>query len=237
MYRSLLLLIVLLFFAGGGWAQPEYSRPAPSTAAPTQPEPTISSVGTASTLVTPEFVEFRIRKRFTGPSIEAAVEQALEFETKVRDALAKAKLIPLQLVFSGIAIPDTTKLEVYATLWLRFTSVVFNDQENGPRQFAALCDKMRAFAESMDCSIKGPIIGVQDQGLYEDHTVGEAVRNAYSAGEAAAAVMDAELTGVVGVEVLSIEWRADNTPDNDRPDFKRLDCTARVRVSYAFAAL
>ncbi|HIJ72508.1 MAG TPA: hypothetical protein HPP83_00255, partial [Candidatus Hydrogenedentes bacterium] len=128
-------------------------------------------------------------------------------------------------------------LEVCVTARVRFSAVPFGESEKGPRLFAELCDDVRGLAAEMGCRVTGPFFDVENRGPHEKHVIGEAVRNAFSAGEAAASVMDAELIGVDSVDVLDVDWRGNNDPERREPDFRSVECEARVKVTYAFEAL
>lgn len=158
-------------------------------------------------------------------------------EPLLREELAQRELVPVRFAFSGVTIPDVGKLEALASIHVRFDMAPLNDAETGPRDFAQRCDALRALSGALACSIEGPLLGVEEKAPIEQEAIAEAVRNAYVGAEAAAAVMEYQVEGVQEVDVLALEWRTESRAESATPDFRRVACEARVKVTYTIESL
>lgn len=211
----------------------------PPTAAEGDAPPTIETEGSATITVAPDHVDFWLHKRISATSTTEAATQVRRFEPDLREQLKAHELEPSEVMISGTAIPDMDANEVQASARLRFTATKFADPKEGGIQFATLCDKVRALADAMNIPRgfrEGPFLGVADPGARERAVIVRAVEKAYPAAEAVAGAMRAHVVQVSSVRVEEVVWNQDPEWKGFRPDNRFLICTARVRVSYTFAA-
>ncbi len=197
---------------------------------------TIEKMGTATVDVPPDYVTFWLHKEATGSTFVEAVRASLEFGPVLRKELAKQELGPFELTLSAPAIPDTEKRGVWVSAQVQLSMNPFNNRETGPEMFAAVCDKMAALAPTLECFVEGPILGVQDPSAVEQAAVGLATENALPLAQAIAELMNSQIVAVDHVIVEECVWNADPDTKATLPDMRRITCTARVRVTYAFSA-
>lgn len=130
--------------------------------------------------------------------------------------------------------PDVVNKEADISARLRFNAAPYTTAENGIAQFALLCDKIAALATTLECEPEGPTLGVDDTRAAEDAAIARAVEKAYTGGKAAAQVMNGQIVAVDHVSIEEILWNKAPGVSARQPDIRRLTCTARVRVTYAF---
>jgi len=202
---------------------------APPTAA------TIDSPGVGTVDVVPEFVEFWIRLAGPGKSNAESADAAQAFEATLRKELETRKIIPAALDFSGLAIPDATKRASLRSAKLRFSAVPFKSVDDGPKQFAKLCDDVLELAAAVPGAVvEGPVLGVENTKTIEQAAVTLATEKAYPAAEAIATAMKTQIVGIQSASVISLTWNQDLTSKAAQPDIRRLNCTAKVRIWYLY---
>lgn len=212
--------------------------------------PTIENTASATVAATPDYVEFWLHREGAGATYVAATEAALRLEPTLRQALEERKLSPIEIHFSGLAIPESImepkgsaaslsrapRQAAYQSARLQFPGGAFTTGEDGPKQLAALCDTMQDLAKELKCSLEGPILGVKDTEALRQSAIARALENAYPAAEGAARLMRTNIMAVEKVQIEDIEWNADPDSRSRQPDLHRVTCTARVRVTYSIPA-
>jgi len=199
------------------------------------PVSTIATEGVAVVDTVPTYVEFWLHARRPGNTIAEATEAALQFESAVRKALQDAELTTTELSFTGIAIPDIKLKQAHVSARLRFGASTYSSAEEGPRLFAALCDKLTNLAAGLACTIEGPALSVDDKESIEDAAIASATEKAYAPAKAAAQVMNAQIIAVDQVSVESLTWNNAPGVSATQPDLRKLTCMAKVKVTYAFS--
>jgi len=200
------------------------------------PVSTIQSTGTASVDVPPDHVDFWLHKEAGGATFVEAMQTVLQFGPVVRKTLAKQEVGAFDLTLSAPAIADIAVKGARVSAQIRFSMNPFSNRETGPEQFAGLCDKMAALAEALECYIEGPMLGVQDPGAVEQDATALATENALPVAQATAELMNAQISAVEHVIIEACAWNAAPDTRAPLPDVRRLTCTARVHVTYAFSA-
>jgi uncharacterized protein YggE len=194
----------------------------------------IETEGVAVVDTAPTYVEFSLRAHATGATLVEAMDNALRFEPALRKELQTREMTPTDLAFSGVAIPSVTGKEAVISARLRFAASAFSSAEDGPRQFAALCDKIVALGATLSCAPEGPVLGVSDGAALEDAAVARATEKAYPAAKAAAQVMNGQIVAVDKVVVETVVWNNAPGATAPLPDIRRVACTGKVKVSYTF---
>ncbi len=196
---------------------------------------TIETSGVAVVDTAPSYVEFWMHLHATGETLVAATEAAMAFDASLRKELQSRDLSPIDLIFSGVAIPDAEAKQAHVSVKLKFGITSFTVLEEGLRQYAGLCDKMAAIGAALNCKVEGPVLGVDTQDAIEETAIARATEKAYPGAKAAAQIMNGQIIAVQTVTIQDVVWN--DAPDTHatQPDFKRLTCTARVTVSYAFS--
>ncbi len=199
------------------------------------PISTIDSEGVATVDAVPSYVEFWLHLQAKGGSVAEAVAKAVKFEPALRQEIQTRELAPTQLVFSSVAVPDLVAKEADISARLRFSAAPFTTTENGIAQFALLCDKIAALAGALECQPEGPTLGTEEAQSVQDTAISRAVEKAYAGGKAAAEVMSGQIIAVDHVAIGETVWNKAPGVSARQPDIRRLTCTARVQVTYAFA--
>ncbi|MBI5094253.1 MAG: hypothetical protein HZB26_17665 [Candidatus Hydrogenedentes bacterium] len=203
--------------------------------AATPPSPTIDSAGSGVVEVAPDFVEFWIHQRGTGKSLAESAEGSQGFEPALRKELETRQLTASALEFSNLAIPNAANLTTFRSAKLRFSAVAFKNNEEGPKQFAKLCDDILAVALALKCEVDGPLLGVENTKSVEQAAVTLATEKAYPGAEAIAIAMKTQIIGIESASVVSLVWNQDAASKAQQPDIRRLTCTAKVRIWYLYA--
>ncbi len=201
------------------------------------PTPLIESEGIGEADCVPDCVEFRFCLRPSGGTLREAVETAAAFETRLNKELEARELAPSQMAVPGVSIPDVGQNAASVEARLRFGMGRFHRAENGPSLFVGLCEEMRGLAKTLECSVTGPFLALEDTEPIERKALAAAVANAYPAAEAVAQSMRAEVVAVDRVRILDVTWNGAPLPKKDPlPTLRSIICTARVRVAYVFSA-
>jgi len=196
----------------------------------------IESRGIATVDALPGHVDFWLHRRAGAETLVEATEKALSFHDELREQLQTRNLKHMDLTFSGVAIPDLASKTVHVSARIRFNAGAFSTAEEGPQQFAALCDTIIDLAKALQCEVAGPTLGVADPEAVAEAAIARALEKAYPAGKAAAQVMNGQIVAVDTVKVLGTEWNAAPDSKATQPDIRRMTCTAKVTVVYAFSA-
>jgi hypothetical protein len=206
----------------------------PAYVPPFNPEVyTIETEGVATVDIPPGYVEFWIHLHSRGADMTEAVDKALAFEPQLRRLLMDKDLVPSDLMFTGMAVPDLLAKEAHISARVRFKASFAG--EEGPKTFAALCDSIMAIAATCDAEPKGPTLGIEEAGSVEDTAIKRAIEKAYSPAEASAKIMNAQIISVSKVNVVKIAWNDSPDIPSTQPELTRMNCTARVRVTYMFS--
>lgn len=192
--------------------------------------------GAATVDTAPTYVEFWLHARSVGATFAEAATKTLTFEQSLRKELETRQLTFMDLSMSNLAIPNSLAREANISARLRFNAVPLSTGETGPQKFAELCDKVVDISNALGCAFSGPVLGTEDTTAVEEAAIARAIEKAYPSAKAAAQIMRGQIVAVDRVSVVDLTWN--KAPDSQavQPDIRRLTCTARVRVSYAFAA-
>ncbi len=199
---------------------------------PVQPV-TIDCTGKASVEVTPDYVEFWIDARPAGSSFAEAMKTAIDVEPAVRKELDDRTLAPIDIKVFGPTIPDVKEVSAHVAIQLRFSTAPFTQSGDGPLTFAALCDGLRAVAEKLGGTLRGPVTGVTNRKPLEQAALGKAVEAAYPHGEGIADILLSQIVSVEQVRVAQVAWDKPTEAKTPKQDLRRSVCTVSVRVTYA----
>ena len=197
------------------------------------PPVTIDCTGKATVEVGPDYVEFWFDARPTGSSFAEAMKAAADVEPAVRKELEDRSLSPIDLKTFGPTIPDVNELSAHVAVQLKFSTASFTQSPDGPLEFAALCDALRAIAGKLGCTLRGPTTGVTNRKSLEQAALGKAVEAAYPHGEGVADILLSQIISVEQVRVTQVAWDKPTEAKTPQQDLRRSACTASVRVTYA----
>lgn len=188
--------------------------------------------------VRPDYFEIHLKFKFDGEFFVDAFSKVLNLEENLRANLAELKLIPAGLEFSGIQLAksDLSEYAIYVTACLRIDLAGIIDAEEGPRACAALYDNIKKLVAKLGCELVVLKPAVIDTADIELAAVVKATENAYPIAEALAVSVDAEITALDKVTVLSIEWNTSSAINKRELEIPELQCMAKVKVAYAFAS-
>lgn len=203
----------------------------------------IETEGTADVETVAAQVEFRMSAFYEAPTVLDASTKAAEFEPAGRDALQANELSPAEAIFSSptpVNIPDagsgTNNSCVQASVTLRFYAAPYVTGNDAPRDFALLCDKLSAIAKNLQAKIQRPTLIPEDPDTTEQSAVVRATEKAYPPAKAVAGVMKGQIVAVDNVTVESVTWHTTLGEGVPLPEPRKVICTAKVRVVYAFSA-
>ncbi len=211
-----------------------------ATAQDAKPIQTIQCTGEAALETTADTVEFILEQNAAADTAYAAVEMASTFNARVGEALTEQELAPLHVQYSPPSIAPESNIQpaslpnVQTTAKVAFKSARYVVEENGQMHFATLCDQMRAISEAIPCALSGPRLYPADATATEYATVAKAIENAYGLAKAAADIMPGHIIAVCDVNIQSVEWNTEEDWDGDAPSLGKLQCRAKVRVTYQF---
>lgn len=209
-------------------AAPLHAQPAE------EPWITASGVGTAHGV--PAHVTFWLKAVVPDAAdLAGAAEKLVDLEQRVRAQLESRNLTPSEIEVTATALPGYDAATVERTVRLRFSAAPFVSPDKGAPAFAELMASVEALAAEAGAEALPPLLEVADTDALAAQAVARAVENAYPPAEAAAAVLGAQLTVVRGVDVGEITWNAAPEYPAAEPNLRRVSCTARVQVSYAFS--
>lgn len=198
-------------------------------------QPVILNTGEAVVFVLPGQVEFKFVRHFSADTLQAAIEQYNAYVEAAPQAIRGSELQPLEIKTAPPLITSLAYHQVQASVTVRFSMAVFNTAKTGPTQFAALCDKMNALAETMKSTLASPLLLANDPDMFMSAAVARATENAYPSAEAVAAAVKTTIYAVDKVEVLETEWV--QQPEDQQTEVPHLGCRAKVRVTYALAPM
>ncbi|MDQ1256960.1 MAG: hypothetical protein QG656_1560 [Candidatus Hydrogenedentes bacterium] len=199
------------------------------------PVSTIQSTGKATVDTSPEYVDFWFHKRVESATFAEAMKSVLDFGPALRKKMAELQYSAFDLTLSGPALPNLTLKEAWVSARVRFTMNTFSNIETGPGLFAALCDDMAGLSETLECSAEGPFLNVGNPKAIEQTAVGLATEDALPIAQATAELMNAQIAAVEHVDIEECVWNEDPEIKAAQPDMRRLTCTARVHITYAFS--
>ena len=200
------------------------------------PISTIQTVGEGTVEVPPDTVEFWLHKESTAAVFVEAFSTVLRFGPALRKELTERDLTPLDVSVTAPSIPLTGGRNARVSAKVQFSMSTFTDRETGPTMFAALCDQMLDTAAKLECLIEGPLFTVQDRPAVEQAAAALALEKALPMAQSLADLMSARVTAVDHVDVEEAAWNAAPDTRAALPDLRRLTCTVRVHVTYAFSA-
>lgn len=186
-------------------------------------------------------VQFYVTTLCTAPTTLEATDKVLEFEPALRDALKGGDLSPSEFVFSSTVVPgahDSRSADSWTVLGsarLRFYAAPYVTGTEGPREFANLCDRLTVIAKGLQGTVQGPTLMADDPESVEQSAIVRATEQAYPAAKAIAGVMKGQILAVDHVSVQSVTWNTSPKDNDPQPELRKLVCTAKVRVIYAFA--
>lgn len=219
MIRYLSLLVIVGLAAGAAIAQD-----APITVIETEGKATVSA--------TPVYADFWLHFDAADTTFGAAMDQADQFEARLREAIAARSITPNDILVSAPAIPDLNAVQVTVSVRLRYNMSNFVSAETGNRQFAALCDKVADLAKDVGVAAEGPIFSMQNPETLMRSAVAKATESAYPAAEAIATELKTPIFAVASVHLMGVTWNTEEESRAPQPTLRRLTCTATVRVSY-----
>ena len=196
-------------------------------------QPVIVNIGEASVLTNPGSVEFKFIRHFIGESLQNTMEQYSAFIKTVPEAIRSSDLQPMEINTAPPIITSLSEKQVQASFTVIFSMALFNTAKTGTVQFAALCDKMIAFAETMNSTLAFPELVANDPESIMTEAVAHATENAYPPAEAVAMAVKTNIYAVDRVEVLSIEWV--QRPEGQTTEVPQIACLAKVQVTYALS--
>ncbi|HDP35373.1 MAG TPA: hypothetical protein ENN29_09720 [Candidatus Hydrogenedentes bacterium] len=204
-----------------------------ATTASAADQPVILNVGEASVFVNPGVVEFTFIRHFSGDTLQSAIEQFDAFIQAAPTAVRGSELQPTEILTAPPIITSMEQRQVKASFRVRFSMAVFNTAKTGPAQFAALCDKLAALADTMKCTLAPFELFAPDPDSVIAAAVTRATENAYPPAEAVATAVKTNIYAVDRVEVLEVEW--EQRPAGQTAEVPQLACKAKVQVTYALA--
>lgn len=196
--------------------------------------PVIESEGLATVETNPDYVEYRMHFRGRAETLSGSIQLATAFETRLKEELETRELSPIDATVWGPTLPDLSQPEAQATARLRFSTGPFRDLEEGPGMFAQLCEAVMSLGQSLGASVSGPTMGVLKEEPLRQAAVERAVEEAYSDAEAAARINNAQIVAVQRIQILSVSFGDRPDAPGVKNDYRRLPCTARVRVTYSY---
>ncbi len=196
-------------------------------------QPIIVNVAEASVLTSPGAVEFQFIRHFSDATLEAAMEQYETFIRAVPQAVRGADLQPTEINTAPPIIVSLAQRQVKASFTVRFSMAIFNTPKTGTVQFAALCDKLAALADTLQCTLAHPAFYASDPESVVERAVARATENAYPAADAIATAVKTNIYAVDRVDIIEISW--DQEPEGQTAETPQISCRAVVQVTYALA--
>ncbi len=196
-------------------------------------QPVIVNTGEGTAFTNPGFVEFMFVRHITDGTIEIALDRCKTFLEAAPKAIRGSELQPTEIITAPPIITSVTHRQVQASFTVRFSMTVFNTADTGPKNFAALCDKLNDLAKTMKCTLAPPVFYAANPDDVMAMAVARATENAYPAAEAVADAVKTNIYAVDRVEVIEVEW--DQQPKGQRGDVPQIACHAKVEVTYALA--
>ena len=218
---------VLICLLGLAWAAAVRAQDAPITV--------IEAEGKATVQATPVYADFWLHMAASDATFGACMDQAEQFEARMREAIAARSILPNDIEFSAPAIPDANTVEVQVSARLRYNMSNFVSAETGNRQFAGLCDKVADLAKDMGAALEGPLFSVQTPEALARAAIAKATESAYPYAEAIATELKTSIFAVASVNVVNVAWNEQEDTRAPQPTVRRVACTATVRVSYEVA--
>lgn len=196
-------------------------------------QPVIVNTGEALVMIAPGTVEFKFVRHFSGETLQDAIEQYNAFIEAAPKAIRGSEMQPTEIMTSPPVLRSLEQRQVESHVRVRFSMAVFNTAKTGPLQFAALCEKLAALAETMKCSLAAPEFLAGDPESVLAEAVARATENAYPPAEAIAVAVKTNIYAVDKVEVIAIEW--EQKPENQTAEISQIACKAKVQVTYALS--
>lgn len=213
-----LLLFLVLTMAPGALAQVGASR--------------VDAIGQHTLYAPPTHVEFWLFYTARDANLELAMQDAEEFEERLRERLQGENLRPSTIELGAPALPDVRENRVEMAAFMRFSMAAYFHPQTGARDFARLCDQVRSIADELEAEITGPVLDTTERHTLVQRALTAAIEDAYPAAEAIARAIEGRVSAVESVEVLDILWNQPLEYHGVTPSVRQLALTARVRVSY-----
>jgi uncharacterized protein YggE len=218
------VVAVAVMFAATGMAQ---ETPVPTT---------IRNEGKATVFATPEFVDFWITKTIEGPSFEELTAGLRRFPVELRAAIDEAGLKPVQIEASSPRIASVGVGSGEASALLRFSISRMQGDEETAKAYGRVCDQLKALAEKVGAKIDGPNLEAAQPETVEQDAVSRATENALYRADAIAALMGARILAVQIAKVIEVKWDRGRENGNVLTGMDRIECAARVEVTYTYGA-
>lgn len=195
---------------------------------------TIQTTGEGTVEVAPEIVVFWLHKDAPSGTFLEAFGAVLRLGPALRQELTERGLAPLDLNVSAPSVPLTGERNARVSASVTFSMNAFADAEKGPPAFAALCDHLLDVAAKLECLLEGPLFDVRDRAEVEQAAANIAIEQALPVAQSLAGLMGGHVSVVDRVTVEEAKWNADPDTKAALPDMRRMSCTIRVHVTYAF---
>lgn len=192
----------------------------------------VETTGAATIFAAPTHADFWVHLVTSAETFRGAMDTAEQFERRLREALAAKSITPNEIEVAGPAIETVKEPLVDISVKLRFNMGPYKSADTGARQFAGLCDNLKAVAAQVATSIDGPLLILADEDTILRTAVTKATENAYPAAEAIARELSSNVYAVAAVSVESVVWNAAPEVRAAQPALKQVSCTATVRVAY-----
>lgn len=197
---------------------------------------TITNEGKATVFAMPEFADFWITKTIEGPSREELAAALRRFPAELRIAIDEAALKPVQIESSSPRITGVDANGGEALALLRFSISRMQGDEESAKAFGRLLDQVKALAEKLGAKIEGPNLEASQPETVEQDAVSRATENALYRADAIAALMGARILAVQSAKVVEVTWDRGRESGNALTGMDRIECTARVEVTYSYGA-
>ena len=201
-----------------------------------EPQSFITNEGKATVFAMPEFADFWITKSAESQNYEELAAALRKFPADLRAAIDEAGLKPVQIEASSPRITSVGVVSGEASALLRFSISRMQGDEESAKAFGRLCDQLKALAEKLQTKIDGPNLGPSQPETVEQDAVSRATENALYRADAIAALMGARILAIQSAKVLEITWDRGRESGNVLTGMDRIECTARVEVTYTYGA-
>ncbi|MFP4502480.1 MAG: SIMPL domain-containing protein [Candidatus Hydrogenedentota bacterium] len=218
MRKATAVLVAAAMAMGAAWGQ--------------QVSTLIETTGEATIYTAPTHADFWIHLVAAEEDFRSGVSAAEQFERALREALASKSITPTDTDVQAPAIATVNQPLVDISAKLQFNMGPYKNKDNGPQQFAALCDNLKEIAGNVGTSIEGPILYVENDRTAVRSAVAKATENAYPPAEAIAQELNSNVYAVASVNVEELRWNDAEEVRAAEPNLRQVSLTAVVRVAY-----
>jgi len=200
--------------------------------------PYVESTGEATVYGIPTHADFWFQARRTAATLAEAMTAAQQFESQVRARLTESELKPTEFEVTTPAVGalgSDQRDSVFVAARLRFPLSAYQNNEEGPQQFAQVCDKLKALATTVDAELEGPSILTANQKPLLQTAVAAAAENAYPAAEALAGTLKNSIYAVDSMQIEEVVWNQPRDGVNAEPTIRQISCMVRVRALYVLS--